>query len=148
MNDVDKGRLKIEEARFHREGVHHRENMDALTVKALVALNGAGSIALLTFSSALFALSPEAMETWRHMQQAAFIAILLLIGGLASAVIYNICRRSCSLAHTGLTTKQPSGREPFVCRIGHTFKALSLAFFVAGAMFVPLTDLCTWLPRL
>ena len=111
--------------------IHQRENMDALTVKALVALNGGGAIALLTFSS-------EVMGN-ESLKEAAFIGILFLVAGLISAVLFNIFRRQCSMKHAS----RNDSRRPSICYAGYACEALSLAFFAAGAMWLPLTHLCS-----
>lgn len=130
MTDTD----KIAE-KHHRENMEmvekrHRENMDALTFKALVALNGGGTIALLTFSSAI-------MDN-KGLQDAAFFGILLLVMALALAVLYNIFRRKCSLEYqNGLGAHG----VPCICRLGHICQVLSLVLFFGGAVCVPVAHL-------
>lgn len=120
----------MNESRDELLDVHQRENMDALTVKVLVALNGGGAIALLTFSSKVMGNeSPK---------DAAFMGILILVAGLAAAVLYNVFRRQCSLAHA----KRNDCRTPCICHLGNACRAFSLALFVAGAALMPLAHLC------
>ena len=123
------------EERRHAEKIameekRHREDMDALTVKVLVALNGGGSIALLTFSSNVMGNE--------GLRDAAFCGILVLILGLLSAVLFNIFRRKCSLAYQDGSAAHGT---PCVCHLSHACRALSVALFAVGAGWVPVVQL-------
>ena len=107
----------------------HRENMDALTVKVLVALNGGGSIALLTFAS-------KVMRNEVELQSAAFAGILFLIAGLALAVLFNIFRRKCSRNWQDREIEHPE--RTCTCLMGHGCQAFSVVLFVLGAVCVPI----------
>ncbi len=76
-------------------GVDRRERIDTETVRALLIVNGGGAVALL-------ALLPRFLGKDHHnltLATAILCGVLVLMLGLASAVVHNHLRRRCSLEH-------------------------------------------------
>ena len=124
-------------------GIARRAEIDALTVKALLTLNGGGVVALLAFV-------PAIMDTpmCQGLLKAAFVGIVCLVLGLASAVIHNICMRNCSLLYESHKMNPPKGRvlgvplwEPRICAASTVFKWASLLFFMGGSLWVSRTGI-------
>ena len=126
-------------------GVDRRAQIDADTVRALLLLNGGGAIALLALLPVL--LEKDAAEP---LVRAVLLGLIFMMGGLASVVVHNICRRKCSLHYEHHSMNPPKGRilgvplwEPAICALGTTFKWLSLVAFLAAGSVVAITGLST-----
>ena len=125
------------------DGVERRAQIDTETVKALLLINGGGTIALL-------ALLPSLITRGGHttLVRAILFGVLVLVLGLASAVVHNRLRRKCSLCYEQHQMKPPPailfGRrlsEPMVCVLSTMFMWASIAAFVGAGIFVAFTGL-------
>jgi hypothetical protein len=106
-------------------------------------INGGGAVALL-------ALLPNFLDR-KHPNHAIAVAILsgvvLLMFGLAFAVIHNHLRRKCSLASE---LKRAPGRifgrqlkRPLVCFLSDGFMWSSIATFVSAGLLVAIVGLAS-----
>ena len=125
-------------------GIDRRVEIDALTFKALLTLNGGGVVALLAFVPAIM---NEPM--YQYLLKAAFVGISVFVFGLALAVTHNICRRKCELHHEKHGGAPPKARllglllwEPGICAVSTVCKWASLALFMSGALWVSITGIC------
>ena len=132
------------------KGVEIRAGIDDLTVKALLTLNGGGSVALM-------ALAPVVVDEneFPGLLDTVFGAVMVLVLGMGLAVIHNICRRKCSLHHEHHNMSPPKGRvlgillwEPGICAASTVCKWLSLVAFMGGGLAVAMTGLygAKWWP--
>lgn len=76
------------------KGVEIRAQMDIEFCKALVLINGAGIIALLTFLSSIFEV-----PRYASLARPAIGGVLLLVAGLLAALYYIRFSRECSLVY-------------------------------------------------
>lgn len=131
---------QLEHHRMILGGVERRAQIDNETLKALLAINGGGILALLSVSSVLLS-KPGQEEFLRFI----FIAILLLAGGLVLAVLHNQCRRECSRIHDLYGLRPPPGTlfgwnlgRPRACWFSLRLRDASLGFFVLASALVGL----------
>ena len=124
-------------------GIARRAEIDALTVKALLTLNGGGVVALLAFVPAIMDA-----PMYQGLLKTAFVGIVCFAFGLASAVTHNICLRKCSLHYERHNMSPPKGRvlgvplrEPGICAASTFFKWASLAIFIGGSLLVSVTGI-------
>ena len=132
MSLTDKGAAELEWKKQSLLEKRHREDMDALTVKVLVVLNGGGSITLLTFAS-------NVMGNNEALQNAAFLGILAFVIGLVSATLFSMFRRKCSQHYDDPKVTCPG--KTFACQASPACKISSLVFFILGALWVPIVPL-------
>lgn len=119
------------------DGVNQRVQIDTETVKALLLINGGGIIALLTFLPSIIG-----KVGYEGLVYSTFIGVMLLIIGLACAVIHNRLRRKCSLLYNQHKWTPPFGdifgfklNEPTVCFMSICFMWASIiSFFAAGTL--------------
>lgn len=124
--------------------VEIRAQIDTETVRALLSLNGGGAVAILT-------LLPSFLEIPRYEPLAIplLIGVLILVLGLAFALIHNRLRRECSLVYQGHKMAPPPGRllgftlkEPTVCFVSIRFMWASAAAFVIAGLYVAASGVC------
>lgn len=125
-------------------GIDRRVEIDALTVKFLLTLNGGGVVALLAFVPTIIEL-----PRYQHLLDAAFAGMSVFVFGLALVVIHNIARRKCELHHDHHNNSPPKGRvlgiplwESGICAISTVCKWASLCLFMTGALLVAVTGIC------
>ena len=97
--------------------INRRAEMDVITIKAPMALNGGGVVALLAFVPAIMDNS-----MYQELHNSAFFGITTFVFGLALAVTHIICTRKCSLHYEQHDMNPPKGRllgitlwEPGIC---------------------------------
>jgi hypothetical protein len=116
-------------------GAEIRASIDNETVRALILINGGGSLALVAFLPALLADAQ-----YQPLMRGIFQALMLFQGGLLSAIAHNHLRRRCSAVWD--VAPRVAGwvgrlcREPCVCCWSHTFMFLSAVFFTAAVVMV------------
>ena len=115
-------------------GVDIRAQMDLEIGKALVLINGAGIIALMTFLSSIF-------DSVRYSSfgKPAMIGVLLQVFGLVAALVYLRLGRKCSLIfdQNGMRL----AKYPLVCKMSVWMMYLSGAAFSGAALYV---GYCWW----
>lgn len=116
-------------------GVGQRAQIDTETFKALLFINGGGVVSLL-------ALLPQFAGV-RSIAYAILAGVILMICGLAFAVLHNYCRRECSLIYDkhGMSPPDVSflwfkRRQPKVCWWSFGFMVLSILMFVLAGLAV------------
>lgn len=124
-------------------GIDRRTEIDNLTVKALLTLNGSGVVALLAFAQAIMG-----RPMYHELLKAVFGAIVFFVVGLSLAVIHNICRRKCELIYEQHRFRPPKGSllgiplwEPGICAVRDICKFASLISFILGSLWVSCTGL-------
>jgi hypothetical protein len=126
-------------------GVEQRSQIDIETVRALVAINGGGIVALLAFLPYLLAANvPSLLLLIRPI----FYAVILMTCGLFIAVVHNIFRRRCSQIYSQNNMRPAPGkilgwtlRQPTVCAWCWAFAYFSVGFFVFGSATIAITGL-------
>ena len=110
-------------------GVDIRAQMDLEIGKALILINGAGIIALMTFLSSIF-------DSVRYPSfgKPAMIGVLFQVLGLVAALAYLRLGRKCSLIfdQNGMRL----ARYPLVCKMSVWMMYLSGIAFSAAAIYV------------
>src|SRR5688572_21708421 len=92
--------------------VELRERIDAETVKALIAVNGGGAVALLAFLPNILG-----KPGYADLAHGMLVALMIFPLGVAAAIVHNILRRECSRIYEQAWRK---GGQPQPCRIfGH-----------------------------
>jgi hypothetical protein len=122
-----------------------RAQIDTETVKALLVANGGGAIALLSILSSI--LDKEGYES---LALAILSGVLILICGLAFAIIHNHLRRRCSLKYESHNMHPPKGKllgiklpQPTVCFFSLLFMWSSILAFVISAILVAVVGICS-----
>ena len=122
-----------------------RAQIDNETYKGLLAINGGGIIALLSFLAASFDKAPKGLK------QALLWAVLLMIFGLASAVLHNHLRRRCSLVFEHNLGHPPPDAlfgiglgQPRVCFFSTACMLASLVLFLVAGLTVAIAGLVTF----
>jgi hypothetical protein len=125
--------------------VERRSQIDTETYKGLLVINGGGAVALLSFLAAI--LNRPNVSPLVH---AVLWGVILLMFGLALAVMHNHLRRRCDLTYELHDGKPRRGqlfgfnlREPMVCCCSWACMWLSLGAFVIAALIVAVTGLST-----
>lgn len=122
------------------KGVEIRAQIDTENLKALLLVNGGGSVALLTFLSQIFGKSDLG-----GLISTIMWALLLFLVGLAAALVHARLRRVCSLVYEGNQYQPPRCRffptwlrrkDPCVCAASIAAMWLSWAAFVFGGLLV------------
>jgi hypothetical protein len=121
--------------------------MDIETFKGLLAINGGGAIALLSFLAAILN-KPGGMQV--ALIRAVLVAVLLMMFGLVAAIVHNYLRRQCSLAYDQQEYNPPKGSlwgwnlgQPTVCFFSRFFLWASLAMFALAVIAVAIVGLCS-----
>jgi hypothetical protein len=121
------------------KGVEQRAQMDTETVRALLLINGGGIATLLGVFSQVIGKGAG----YGGLGPAILEGVVILMLGLASAVIHNQLRRKCSLHYERHEMHPPKGRlfgvtlwEPTVCCWSSVFMWLSIASFIAAGTYV------------
>lgn len=127
-------RITIESARTFQIGRQNCQMMkngqlDLEIGKALILINGAGIIALLTFLSSIFD-----SDRYPSFGKPAMIGVVILVGGLLSALAYIRFGRKCSLIYEQNAMRSPV--RPLACRISEWMMCLSGFAFGATALYV------------
>lgn len=132
-------------------GIELRSQIDTETFKGLLAINGGGALALLSFVAALLNKGDEnAIRYLSPLLHAALLGIVFLMVGVTAAVVHNYLRRRCSLVFQRHNYRPPNGRlfgftltTPTVCFFSLTCMWLSLALFVSAGVAVAIVGLQT-----
>jgi hypothetical protein len=126
-------------------GTNQRARVDNETPRALLLANGAGAIAML-------AVLPPILDRagYEPMALAMLIGVLVLVIGVAFAIVHGYLRRRCALVHEQHQMNPPKGsllgiqlRVPAVCFLSAAFMWLSIATFVGAGGFVAATGIMT-----
>jgi hypothetical protein len=124
-------------------GIEQRAQIDTETFKGLLAINGGGTIALLSFLAAI--LNKPNVTALAH---AVLWGVLVMMLGVAAAVVHNHLRRRCSLLYEHHNGKPPAGRllglslpSPIVCFCSWACMWISLASFLTAGLVVAVTGL-------
>lgn len=133
--DPDPTHEKIERRRTRAE-------IDNLTVKGLLTINGGGAVAILAFLPTVFETQGlDGLFPWILGSLACFLV------GLVLAVCHNHLRRKCSQAHEARAAAPPNERDdrtPRVCvQSRRAMKASGISFLVGGVVVV-LGGACVW----
>lgn len=118
-------------------GIERRSQIDTETFKGLLAINGGGAVALLSFVAAILN-KPNAAG----LVHAALFSVLLMIFGIGAALVHNHLRRRCSLIYEAYNGSPPRGTvfgrllpSPTICFFSWACMWVSLgAFLLAGAV--------------
>lgn len=122
-------------------GREQRSQIDLLTVKVLITMNGAAAVAVLHFTSTIIQ-KPELHD----LVVVAAIAILLFVVGLVSAAHLASFHRGASL-HTDLAHQAEDGtdgklRHSYLAhqwsKRGAWFQSIAIGAFASGATIIPL----------
>src|SRR6056297_900419 len=113
------------------DGAKIRAQIDAESVRAVLLINGGGSVALL-------ALLPAVLGTPLVTAVLGTLAVWLV--GLAFAAIHSVLRRKCSLVHEHHAMRPPPGRprlgikpgKPWVCWWAWQLLYASIVAFLVG----------------
>lgn len=127
------------------DGVSRRAQIDLETVRALLLVNGGGAVALLSVFSPI--LNKDGYEP---LAKAILIGVIILMVGLASAIIHNHLRRHCSLMYERHHMRPPRGFflgfqlwAPRVCCASTVCLWISVITFVSAGSFVAYTGIVT-----
>ena len=124
------------------KGVERRAQIDAETVKGLLAVNGGGAVAMLGFLQAIIDkpdLAPLAFGV--------LIALVAFPFGIVAALWHNILRRACSAVYDQAWQAQHPRprpcwifrielRDPCVCLRSRALRLLSIVCFCVGCIAV------------
>ena len=123
---MDDALLKDKELRAEKlKGKELRAEMDRDTVRALVALNGGGAVALLALLPSILKI-PE----FKALAVALLGGVIIMVVGLIFTVAHNIHRRECALLHD---TIGPDAASSEACRWSRgTRRAAITSFALAG----------------
>jgi hypothetical protein len=126
-------------------GVEQRAQMDTETFKGLLVVNGGAAVALLASLSTILKY-PE----YLLLARAVFVGLIVLMFGLAFAIVHNHLRRRCSLLYEQHKMAPPRGilfgkllPQPTVCFFSLAFMWSSLVAFVAASLTVACVGLAT-----
>jgi hypothetical protein len=126
-------------------GIERRSQIDTETFKALLLINGGGTVALISTLS--FILTKEGLEP---LTRAILFGILIMIFGLAFAIAHNHFRRRCSLKYETHGMNPPKGRvlgiglpSPTVCFLSWLLMWLSVSTFFIAGLVIAVTGLVT-----
>jgi hypothetical protein len=122
-----------------------RAQIDTETARGLLVANGGGAVALL---AALTAILDR--DGYEPLAKAMLIGVLVMMLGVALAIVHNHFRRLCSLEHQLHDMNPPKGTifgvqlwAPLVCCISVVCMGLSVATFVGGGGYVALSGIAT-----
>ena len=126
------------------KGVEIRAQMDLEVAKALILINGAGIIAILTFLQSTF-------ESVRYASFAkpAIIGVAILVVGLLTALLYIRFGRICSLKYEQQSMRPPASYlfgfdlgRPMPCAISAVMVYVSLGSFCLASAVVGISWYC------
>ena len=124
-------------------GIEQRAQIDTETFKGLLAINGGGAIALLSFLAAI--LNKPNVNALVH---AVLWGVMVMMLGVVAAVVHNYLRRRCSLLYEHHNGRPPTGRllglslpSPTVCFCSLACMWISLAAFLTAGLVVAVTGL-------
>jgi hypothetical protein len=127
------------------DGVGQRAQIDTETVRALLLANGGGAVAMLA------ALPPILDRAgYESLARAMFFGVLIMMIGVAFAIVHNHLRRKCSLLYELNNMNPPKGRllgvqlwAPTVCAASAVCMWLSIGSFVGAGSFVAASGITT-----
>ena len=126
-------------------GANQRARIDNETPRALLLANGGGAVAML-------AVLPPILDRagYEPFARAMLAGVLVLVIGVAFAIVHGYLRRRCALVHEQHQMNPPAGklagiqlRVPAVCFLSAVFMWLSIATFVGAGGFVAATGIAT-----
>ena len=116
-----------------------RAEIDNLTVKSLLTINGGGAVAILAFLPVVFEeRGLEGLFPW------ILGSLLALIVGLGLAVLHNHLRRRCSEAHQFSAPDRRKDDNFPVCLWSWRAMRVSGGCFVLAGLLVVLGGAITW----
>ena len=126
-------------------GINQRARVDNETPRALLLANGGGAVAML-------AVLPPILDRtgYEPLALAMLIGVLVLVIGVAFAIVHGFLRRRCASLYEQHQMNPPKGslfgiqlRVPAVCFLSAVFMWLSIATFVGAGGFVAATGIMT-----
>jgi hypothetical protein len=126
-------------------GIERRSQIDTETFKALLLINGGGAVALLSILASILE-----KDNLKSLARAILVGLLILMAGLASAIIHNHLRRRCSLIYEQHQMNPPKGQvlgislpSPTVCFFSWLFMWGSVLAFVSAGALIAIVGICT-----